>query len=96
MFLVARSVIGTQQFFKGKKLVVKLQEPKSKRNNEPLGKESIDKSRTVSVSDLPEGTSESDVHTHFQKNKNGGGEVEKVTLLQEKNKALVVFEDPEG
>ena len=95
MFLVARSVIRTQQFFKGKKLVVKLQEPKSKRNNNPLGRESIDKSRTVSVSDLPEGTSESDVHIHFQKNKNGG-EVEKVTLLQEKNKALVVFEDPEG
>ena len=77
-------------------LVVKLQEIKSKRNNEPPEKESIDKSRTVSVSDLPERTSESDVHIHFQKNKNGGGEVEKVTLLQEENKALVVFEDPQG
>ena len=77
-------------------MIVKLQEPESKRNNEPPERESTDKSRTVLVSDLPEGASESDVHIHFQKNRNGGGEVEKVVLLQEKNKALVVFEDPEG
>ena len=94
--LVAKSVIGTKQIFKENILAVALQEPESKRNNEPLERESIDKSRTVLVSDLPEGTSESDVHIHFQKNRNGGGEVEKVVLLQEKNKALVVFEDPEG
>ena len=68
-------------------MVVKLQSPE---------RENIDKSRTVLVSDLPEGASESDVHVHFQKNRNGGGEVEKVTLLQEENKALVVFEDPQG
>ena len=78
-------------------MVVKLQEPKSKRNNEPPDRAiNVDKSRTVSVSDLPEETSKKDVHIHFLKGKNGGGEVEKVILLQEENKALVVFEDPEG
>ena len=77
-------------------MTVTLQEPESKRNNEPSERESTDKSRTVSVSDLPEEASESDVHIHFLKSKNGGGEVEKVILLQEENKALVVFEDPEG
>ena len=93
---MATLVVRTQQVFKGNMLVVKLQEIKSKRNNEPPEKESIDKSRTVSVSDLPEEASESDVHIHFQKNRNGGGEVKKVVLLQEENKALVVFEDPQG
>ena len=75
MFLVATSVVRTQQVFKGNMLVVKLQEPKSKRNNEAPERENIDKSRTVSVSDLPEEASESDVHIHFQKNKNGENNV---------------------
>jgi hypothetical protein len=84
---VAKRVINTQQVFKGKVLDVKLQESKI---------ENVEKSRTILVSGLPEGVTESDVHIHFQKKKNGGGEVEKVTVLPEGNTALVVFEDPEG
>jgi hypothetical protein len=88
LFLVAKRVIHTQQVFKGKVLDVKLQD-ESKREN-------VEKSRTILVSNLPEGVTESGVYIHFQKKKNGGGEVEKVTVLPEGNTALVVFEDPEG
>ena len=38
---------------------------------------------------------ESNVHIHFQRKKNGGGEIERVTLLKG-GKAIVVFEDPKG
>jgi hypothetical protein len=88
LFLVAKRVIHTQQVFKGQVLDVKLQD-ESKREN-------VEKSRTILVSNLPEGVTESGVYIHFQKKKNGGGEVEKVTVLLEGNTALVVFEDPEG
>ena len=51
--------------------------------------------RTVLVSNLPEGMTENNVWIHFQKKKNGGGEVEKVQMLGE-GKARVVFEEREG
>ena len=51
--------------------------------------------KTILVSDLPDEVTESSVHIHFQKKKNGGGEVEKVEMLGE-GKARVVFEKPEG
>ena len=51
--------------------------------------------RTILVSGLPEGVTENTVHIHFQKKKNGGDNVEKVTLLAG-GKATVVFENPKG
>ena len=51
--------------------------------------------RRILVSGLPVGTTENSVYIHFQKKKNGGGEIERTTLLNE-GKALVLFEDPKG
>ena len=51
--------------------------------------------RRILVSGLPVGTTENSVYIHFQKKKNGGGEIERITLLNE-GKALVLFEDPKG
>ena len=51
--------------------------------------------RKILVSGLPDGTAKNSVHIHFQKKKNGGGEIERITLLNE-GKALVLFEDPKG
>ena len=48
----------------------------------------------VLVFGLPEGVTENRIHIHFQKEKNGGGNVEYVVMY--KGRALVVFEDPEG
>ena len=93
---MAKNVVDRSQVFKGKNLIVKLQETEAKPNNKSPEDENIDKSRTVLVSDLPEGVSESTIHIHFQKRKTGGGEVERVIVLEEGDKAMVVFEDPEG
>ena len=51
--------------------------------------------RRILVFGLPVGTTENSVYIHFQKKKNGGGEIERITLLNE-GKALVLFEDPKG
>lgn len=51
--------------------------------------------RTVFVSRLPEGVSGNGVHIHFQKKKNGGGEVENVKMLGE-GKAVILFVHPAG
>ena len=51
--------------------------------------------RTILVSGLPEGVRESTVLIHFQKKRNGGGDIEKITLLAG-GKAMVVFENPKG
>ena len=93
---MAKRVIEIHQVFKGKVLNVKLQETETNPNNEESERENSEKSRTIFVSGLPEGVTESDVRIHFQKKKNGGGEVKQVTVLPERNTALVVFEDPEG
>lgn len=52
-------------------------------------------SRIVEVSGLPVGCTENSVHIHFQKSKNGGGDIQKVEMLQ-KGKAKIIFEDPQG
>ena len=52
--------------------------------------------RTVLVSNLPPKVTKNGVFIHFQKRMNNGGEVEKVKLLPEENKAWVIFEDPKG
>lgn len=56
---------------------------------------SMKRSATIFVSGLPEGLTKNSVHIHFQKRKNGGGEVKKVEMLGE-GKAMVTFEDPPG
>ena len=89
---VAKRVAEREQIFKGKLLNVKLQS--SETTIEAAEEDSSEKERTVLVSDLPEGTTESNVFIHFQKKNNGGGEVEKVTVLPG-NVAVVVFEDSE-
>ena len=49
--------------------------------------------RSVVAKGIPAGVSESDLTIHFQRLKNGGGEVESVTMEQS---AVITFEDPEG
>ena len=94
---MAKIVANTEQKFNGKQLEVKLGTDALK-NMEELRNEKGDEkneTKTISVSGLPEGSTKSSVHIHFQKKKNGGGEIEKVELL-EQGKAIVVFEDPQG
>ena len=91
---MAKQVIKTQQVFKGKVLDVKLREAEVNPNVEKSEKEN--ESATVFVSGLPEGVTENGVHIHFQKKKNGGGEVKEVKLLPGKKEATVVFEDTAG
>ena len=92
-------MVNTQQILNGKVLELKrLGTETEKENVEKLGnKESSgeNESTTVMVSGLPEGSIEKGVWIHFQKRKNGGGEVVRVLLLKE-GKAMVTFEDPRG
>ena len=58
--------------------------------------ETEENGNTILVSNLPEGLTENNIHIHFQKEKNGGGDVQEVILFLGNKQALVVFEDPEG
>ena len=49
--------------------------------------------RSVVAKGIPAGVTESDLTIHFQRRKNGGGEVESVTMEQS---AVITFENPEG
>ena len=94
---MAKTVANTEQKFKGKKLEVKLVTDTLK-NMKELRNEKRDERnepKTISVSGLPEGSTENSVYIHFQKKKNGGGEIEKVEMLGQ-GKAIVVFEEPRG
>ena len=84
---MAEEVVKTEQTFKGKVLNVKRLVTERMNGNR--------ESATVIVSDLPEESTENSVHIHFQKRKNGGGEIKKVEMLEE-GKAKVTFEDPQG
>ena len=94
---MAQSVRSKDHNIKGKRVEVTLVETEPNRNK-TSEEDAIteDKSGIVLVSDLPEGTTENGVHIHFQKKKNGGGEIKNITLVPEKNVATVVFEDIEG
>ena len=59
----------------------------SSRNN-------FDAKRTVVISNYPTGTSKEELTIHFQKEKNGGGDVEVVVV--DGNIAFVIFDLPEG
>ena len=92
-------MVNTQQVLNGKVLEVKLlgtgtekENMEKSRNRESSGEK---ESRTVMISGLPEGSIEKSVHIHFQKKKNGGGEVNNVDVLRE-GKAMITFEDPQG
>ena len=88
-------VVNTEQIFKGNTLEVKRlsTEKMEKLKNKESSEET--KSTTVEVSGLPDGAIESSVTIHFQKKKNGGGEVTMVEMLED-GKARVIFEDPQG
>ena len=95
---MAKVAVNTQQKFGETILEVKRLETEGfKENVEKLKNKGAreKEARTVSVSGLPDGVTENTVIIHFQKKKNGGGEVEKVQMLGE-GKAIVVFEVPEG
>ena len=95
--LVAEKVVNTKQIFKGHTIGVKRMGTVEKKENvENLrNTESYRESTTVTVSGLPEGSTENSVHIHFQKRKNGGGDIQKLEILGE-GKARVIFEDPQG
>ena len=93
-FLVAKRIVATEQNMRGKVVGVKLVDTEM-HNSETL-EVSRDEFRKVLVSGLPEGTTQNSVHIHFQKKKNGGGEIKEVKLRPEKNEATVVFKDIEG
>ena len=50
--------------------------------------------RTVVVSNFPAGVGEDELKIHFQKKKNGGGDVCEVVIYG--NIAFVIFDSPEG
>ena len=82
---VAEKVVNSKHEIKGKVVHVELKKVES----------SATGCRTVLVSGLPGGVTENNVYIYFQKMKNGGGEVEKVEMLEE-GKARVVFEKHKG
>ena len=88
-------VVNTEQIFKGNILEMKRlsTEKVEKLRNKESSEET--KSTTVEVYGLPTGAIENSVTIHFQKKKNGGGEVTKVEMLED-GKARVIFEDPQG
>ena len=95
---MAEAVVNTEQLFKGKILGMKLLGREMKENVETLGNKENSgekESTTVEVSGLPVGCTKSSVLIHFQKRKNGGGEVEKAEMLRQ-GKARVIFQDPRG
>ena len=94
---MAKQVVATKQKIKGKAVHVELVVTKTYPNAETSEEHEISKQESaVLVSGLPEGVTENGVHIHFQKKKNGGGEIKKVRLLPEKNEAIVIFESLEG
>ena len=50
--------------------------------------------RSVVAKGIPAGVTENDLQINFQRRKNGGGEVESVSMG--KQSAVITFEDPEG
>ncbi|XP_028398977.1 uncharacterized protein LOC114522486 [Dendronephthya gigantea] len=86
---VAMNVVNTTQMTKEKVLDVKLAEMEESEDEEMPEKEP----GTIHISGLPEGTTGNNIHIHFQKKKNNGGEVKEVKYFPEKNEAVIVFED---
>ena len=96
---MAKEVANTEQTFRDSILKVKRLDIAEKnqnfeklRNKQISGKKEL---ATVMVFGLPEGSTKDSVHIHFQKKKNGGGDIQKVEMLGE-GKAMITFEDPQG
>lgn len=61
-----------------------------------LGRLSVEKlARTVVISNIPRQITKDEIHIHFQKRGNGGGEVDDTWMVKD-GEAVVVFENPEG
>ena len=87
---------STKQIFKGKELEAKrlgTETEKAESRNDK--RDERNEQKTILVSGLPEESTVSSVQIHFQKKKNGGGDIEEVELLGQ-GKAIVVFEDCRG
>lgn len=52
-------------------------------------------SRSVIVTGFPAHTKSEDLIIHFQRQKNGGGDIEKI-ILSKKRTAVITFDEPEG
>ncbi|CAB4043974.1 poly [ADP-ribose] polymerase 14-like isoform X1 [Paramuricea clavata] len=87
---VAEKVVDTEQIIQGKQVRVELLK------TETQATERIVESATILVSGLPEGVTENRITMHFQKRRNGGGEVKKVQLSSDRKEATVTFDDPKG
>ena len=85
---MARRVVGTEVKILGKIVSVELIEEEVEIWNKESGR--------IFVSGLPEGVTENNIYIHFQKKKNGGGDIEKVELLPGGKHAMVMFEDCQG
>ena len=59
-----------------------------------VSEHSHDPRRSVVVSNFPPDVGEDELTIHFQKPKNGGGDVDKVVV--DGNVAFVIFDSPEG
>lgn len=51
--------------------------------------------RSVSVIGIPEGTSAIDLVVHFQRRKNGGGDIEEI-VMNKKGSTVITFDKAEG
>lgn len=51
--------------------------------------------RSVSVIGIPEGTSAIDLVIHFQRRKNGGGDIEEI-VMNKKGSTVITFDKAEG
>lgn len=53
-------------------------------------------SRSVFVTGFNAATKSEDLIIHFQRKKNGGGDIDSVVISSKKGAAIVTFDDPEG
>ena len=91
---MAKRVVATKQ--KNKENVIFVELVKTETHDAETIETSVKNFPTVLVSGLPEGITENGVYIHFQKKKNGGGEIKEVKLQPGKSVATVVFENIEG
>lgn len=92
---MAKVVINAKQIY-GEGHVLEVMLVETYKEMEKIKEKSMRKeTRTIFVSGFHKEATENTIYIHFQKKKNGGGEVEKVELKGE-GKALVTFQDPEG
>lgn len=53
-------------------------------------------SRSVFVTGLNAATKSEDLIIHFQRKKNGGGDIDSIVISRKKGAAVVTFDDPKG